>query len=60
MTINISNDAAMSLAESSRGRVVLHILSSLQDHHYRRHYQGIAREITPVIALAVAWLIHGR
>jgi hypothetical protein len=60
MTIRISDERALSLAGSSSGRMVLHFIACLRDHSYRRHYQGVAREIAPVIALIVAWLVHGR
>ena len=58
MTIRISDKRAMSLAGSPRGRVALHILAWLRDHSFRRHLQGIAREVAPILTLT--WLIHGR
>jgi len=33
------------LAESRWGRVVLHLVCALRDHHLRGHWQGIRREL---------------
>lgn len=60
MTIKISDKTALDMASSPFGRMALHVIVCLRDHRVRRHLQGIAREITPVITLVAAWLAHGR
>jgi hypothetical protein len=34
----------ITLASSPSGRIVLHLLCSRRDHHFRWHWQGVVRE----------------
>ena len=34
----------ITLAGSSSGRIVLHLMCARRDHHYRWHWQGVVRE----------------
>ena len=41
----MSNQKQMNLAKSSIGRIKLHLLALIRDHHVKFHYKGIKREI---------------
>lgn len=37
----------MMLAQSSVGRIVLHLVCACRDHKYQWHWRGILREVAP-------------
>ena len=41
----MSNQKQMTLAKSRVGRIKLHLLTLIRDHHVKFHFQGIKREI---------------
>lgn len=44
--IFMSSAKQMHLTESSLGRIKLHVLALIKDHHFKFHMAGIIREIT--------------
>ena len=51
MTINIARSTEQHWAESSFGRMGLHLLCILRDYHFKSHFKGILREVRAICLL---------
>jgi hypothetical protein len=44
-SFNLKSDMHARLAESRYGRIMLHVICALRDHHLGWHWRGIHREL---------------
>jgi len=51
MTIKLASSTEVHWAESSWGRMGLHLLCFLRDHHVKSHFRGIFREVRLICLL---------